>query len=99
MAVFKKSDGIYETHHFDVDPNKHRIQIRETWLREGSQIFGGTYRLSDSELTLDGTWRDVGKIAVPCSYGGARDKVTAWAKSQGEPSAHAPKFFLWPPQR
>jgi hypothetical protein len=64
MTVFKTNDGVYKTHHFEIDRNNHRIQIWEAWLNKGSQIFAGTYGLAGAELTLDGTWRDVGGIGL-----------------------------------
>jgi hypothetical protein len=64
MAVFKTSDGEYQTHHFEVDPNTHQIRMWQKWLSKGNQIFAGTWKLADAELTLDGNWQDVGGIAL-----------------------------------
>jgi hypothetical protein len=67
MAVFKDSDDNYKTHHFEVDPTRHGIQIWETWLRKGSQIFEGTYALAGPELMLEGSWQDAGVVTVRLS--------------------------------
>jgi hypothetical protein len=64
MTVFKTSDGKYTQHHFEVDRNSQRIQIWETRLSKGSQIFDGHYTLAEAGLMLKGTWQDVGEIAL-----------------------------------
>jgi hypothetical protein len=60
----KTSDGKYTQHYFEVDRNSQRIQIWETWLSKGSQIFDGHYTLTEPELTLKGAWKDVGEITL-----------------------------------
>ena len=54
MCVFKRRDGSYEQHHFEVDENKRTITIWDEWLRKGNKIFAGTYELSGDELRLSG---------------------------------------------
>jgi len=54
MCVFKRRDGSYEQHHFEVDTNKKTLTIWDQWLRKGNKIFDGTYELSSNELTLSG---------------------------------------------
>ena len=54
MCVFKRRDGSYEQHHFEVDENKRTITIWNEWLRKGNEIFAGTYELSGAELRLRG---------------------------------------------
>ncbi len=54
MCVFKRKDGSYEQHHFEVDQNKRTITIWNEWLRKGNQIFAGTYELSGDALRLSG---------------------------------------------
>ena len=54
LCVFKRKDGSYEWHHFEVDEPKRTITIWEEWLRKGNQIFAGTYELSGDELRLSG---------------------------------------------
>jgi hypothetical protein len=47
-----------------IDPNTHRIRMWQKWIGKGNQIFAGTWKLADPELTLDGNWQDVGAIAL-----------------------------------
>jgi hypothetical protein len=54
MCVFKRRDGSYEQHHFEVDENKRTITIWDQWLSKGKQIFAGAYELSGDELRLSG---------------------------------------------
>ena len=55
LCVFKRKDGSYEWHHFEVDEPKRTITIWEQWLSKGNKIFEGTYELSGDELRLSGT--------------------------------------------
>jgi hypothetical protein len=54
MCVFKRKDGSYMQHHFEVDTNKKTLSMWEEWLRKGNQIFTGTYELSGDELRISG---------------------------------------------
>ena len=54
MCVFKRKDGSYEQHHFEVDANKRTLTIWNEWLRKGDKIFDGTYELSGDELRVRG---------------------------------------------
>ena len=54
MCVFKRKDGSYEQHHFELDTNRRTITIWDQWLRKGNQIFAGTYELSGDELRISG---------------------------------------------
>lgn len=54
LCVFKRKDGTYEWHHFEIDSNKRTIGMWDQWLQRGSQIFEGTYELSNDGLTLRG---------------------------------------------
>lgn len=54
LCVFKRKDGSYEWHHFEVDENKRTITIWEEWLRKGNKVFAGTYELAGDELRLNG---------------------------------------------
>jgi hypothetical protein len=56
MCVFKRRDGSYEQHHFEVDPNKKTLTIWDQWLRKGNKIFDGTYELAGNQLTVTGTF-------------------------------------------
>jgi hypothetical protein len=56
MCVFKRRDGSYEQHHFEIDANQRTINIWEEWLQKGKQIFTGTYELSGDDLRLSGTF-------------------------------------------
>ena len=52
--MFKRKDGTYEWHHFEIDSNKDTIRVWEQWLQKGAQIFDGTYEISDDGLRLRG---------------------------------------------
>jgi hypothetical protein len=54
MCVFKRKDGSYEQHHFEVDPGQRTITIWKEWLRKGNRIFDGSYQLSGTALRLNG---------------------------------------------
>jgi hypothetical protein len=54
MCVFKRTDGSYEQHHFDVDPAQRTITIWKEWRWKGDKIFDGSYQLSGAELRLNG---------------------------------------------
>ena len=54
MCVFKRGDGSYEQHHFELDLNKKTITIWDEWLRKGNKLFDGTYEMSGDELRLSG---------------------------------------------
>jgi hypothetical protein len=56
LCVFKRKDGSYEWHHFEVDKNKRTITIWDEWLRKGNTIFSGTYELAGDELRVSGTF-------------------------------------------
>jgi len=54
LCVFKRNDGTYEWHHFEIDSTKGTIRMWDQWLRKGAQIFDGTYEMSDDRLRLKG---------------------------------------------
>lgn len=64
MTVFKTSEGMYATHHFEVDSKSHQVQMWERWEGKGAEIFQGNYTLTDPELTLNGTWQGVGALIL-----------------------------------
>src|SRR4030095_15569790 len=54
LCVFKRKDGTYEWHHFEIDSIKGTIGMWDQWLRKGAQIFDGTYEISNDGLRLKG---------------------------------------------
>lgn len=54
LCVFKRKDGGYEWHHFEIDSTKGTIRMWEQWLQKGAQIFDGTYEISGDGLRLKG---------------------------------------------
>ena len=58
LCVFKRKDGTYEWHHFEIDSTKGTIKMWEQWLQKGPQIFDGTYEKSDDGLKLKGKFAD-----------------------------------------
>ncbi|MEP7354368.1 MAG: hypothetical protein ABI824_14170 [Acidobacteriota bacterium] len=64
MAVFKSKDGVYKTHHFDVDRANSRVEISEKWEGKGTQIFDGTYTTSGTELKMTGVFRELGNLTL-----------------------------------
>jgi len=54
LCVFKRKDGTYEWHHFEIDSTKETIGIWEHWLQKGAKMFDGTYEISNDELRLRG---------------------------------------------
>ena len=74
MCVFKRKDGSYAQHHFEVDTNKKTLTMWEEWLRKGDQIFTGSYELSGDELRISGKF---GKSTEPTLLVLKRRKVVA----------------------
>jgi len=54
LCVFKRQDGTYEWHHFEIDSTKGTIRMWDQWLQKGPQIFDGIYEISDDGLRLRG---------------------------------------------
>jgi hypothetical protein len=55
MVVFRYPDH-WATHHFEIDPTKHTIQIWQTWLQKGPLLFRGAYLLKGDRLELSGRY-------------------------------------------
>lgn len=56
MAVFRYADS-WETRHFEVRENEQTLGMWEQYLSKGEPLFEGTYRLADTTLELEGTWK------------------------------------------
>lgn len=56
LCVFKRGDGSYESHHFEVNPGERTIAIWDYWLRKGNRIFDGSYEMSGGQLRLRGRY-------------------------------------------
>jgi len=54
MCVFKRRDGQYEEHHFEVDAKNQTLTIWQEWLKKGNVVFTGSYELSGDELKIRG---------------------------------------------
>ena len=54
MCVFRRRDGQYEEHHFEVDRPRQMLTIWEQWLRKGQVIFTGSYEMSGDDLKIHG---------------------------------------------
>lgn len=52
LCVFKRSDGSYEWHHFEVNPQARTIAIWQQWLQKGNQIYEGQYDPAGTHLEL-----------------------------------------------
>jgi hypothetical protein len=64
MTVFKTAEGVYRTHHFELDRSSGHLGMWETWLTKGKQIFDGGYQLAGEELRLSGTLEGAGQVAL-----------------------------------
>ena len=60
MSVFKERDGLYQSHHFEVDQNNRSVKLWAHWLTKDALIFSGSYAFTNQEMTLDGTIYDLG---------------------------------------
>lgn len=58
MTVFRFGDDKWKTHHFEINPETHEINIWEKWLSKDAKIFTGKYHLNDGKLTLDGVFNE-----------------------------------------
>ena len=64
LCVFKRGDGSYTWHHFEVDAEARSISIWEQWLRKGARIFEGHYELSGTHLRLRGRFGNDARESV-----------------------------------
>jgi len=58
MCVIKTRDGSYATHHFEINPETHSVEIWRVWLRKGEKLLAGSYDLSGNRIQLKGKWRN-----------------------------------------
>jgi hypothetical protein len=58
MCVFKRRDGTYQEHHFEIDAQKRTITIWNDWLRKGKVIFSGTYDMNGDDLRVTGKFSE-----------------------------------------
>ena len=58
MCVFKRRDGKYQEHHFEIDAQKRTITIWNEWLRKGKVIFAGTYEMNGNDLRVTGKFSE-----------------------------------------
>lgn len=58
LCVFKRRDGVYEGHHFEVDAQKRTITIWDQWLRKGKVIFDGTFEVNGDDLRVKGKFAE-----------------------------------------
>lgn len=64
LCVFKDSQGSYESHHFEVNPNQRTIAIWQRWLQKGATLFDGSYEMSEGRLRLKGRYANhAGEVA------------------------------------
>jgi hypothetical protein len=54
LCVFKRSDGSYEWHHFEVNPEARTITIWQHWLQKVDRIYEGQYDASATHSELKG---------------------------------------------
>ncbi len=55
LCVFKRRDGSYEGHHFEVNATDQTIGIWQEWLQKGTKIFDGSYDMTERRLRLQTT--------------------------------------------
>jgi hypothetical protein len=64
LCVFKRKDGPYEWHHFEIDSDKRTLTLWEQWLQKGAKIFDGSYELSGKQLRLSGKFANSAEQSV-----------------------------------
>ena len=64
LCVFKREDGSYEWHHFEILPGQRTVTVWEQWLLKGAKIFDGTYELSGNQLKLSGKFANSAAASV-----------------------------------
>jgi hypothetical protein len=64
LCVFKRRDGRYEEHHFEVDAQNRAITIWKEWLKKGEEIFKGAYDLNGDELKIRGRFGNEAKEVI-----------------------------------
>lgn len=63
LCVFKRMDGSYQGHHFEVNANERTIGIWEHWLQKGAKILDGIYDESKREIRLNGRNANQAEVA------------------------------------
>ena len=58
LCVFKRQDGSYDWHHFEVNAGERTLAIWKRWLQKGPKVFDGSYELSGDRLVLKGRFAD-----------------------------------------
>lgn len=64
LCVFKRKDGSYEWHHFEVNPDKRTLTVWDWWLQKGAKLFDGTYQISGDRLRLSGQFANSAEESV-----------------------------------
>jgi hypothetical protein len=54
LCVFKRKDGSYEWHHFELNPEARTITIWKEWLQKGDKIYEGQYDSGGTRVELKG---------------------------------------------
>jgi hypothetical protein len=62
MAVWKFSDGTYQTHHFEAASTGKELKMWQRWLSKSDELFTGTYNRTGQQLQLTGKWGQVGPV-------------------------------------
>jgi hypothetical protein len=58
LCVFKRRDGAYEQHHFEIDAQKRTITIWNQWLQKDKVLFVGTYDMNGDDLRASGKFAE-----------------------------------------
>ncbi|MDQ2921936.1 MAG: hypothetical protein M3R52_10050 [Acidobacteriota bacterium] len=64
LCVFKRKDGSYEWHHFEINRDKRTLTLWEQWLLKGAKIFDGAYQISGNQLRLSGNFANNSQESV-----------------------------------
>jgi len=64
LCVFKRQDGSYEWHHFELDANKRTLIVWDQWLTKGPKIFEGGYEMDGDHLRLIGKFANSAEESV-----------------------------------
>jgi hypothetical protein len=64
LCVFKREDGSYEWHHFELGSDKRTLTVWDQWLSKGAKIFDGLYEMTGNQLKVSGKFADSAEESV-----------------------------------
>jgi len=64
LCVFKREDGSYEWHHFELGSDKRTLTVWDQWLSKGAKIFDGLYEMTGNQLKVSGKFANSAEESI-----------------------------------